>query len=83
MTTTNKAWSFDTTHSGIGFAVRLVAQLSQGAGGDHLAVVDDADAMAQMLGDLEHVGRQKYGMATVDERDQQVFHQARAARVET
>src|SRR5690349_14398367 len=60
----------------------MAAQLLERAGCDHLAVVDDADAVAQLLGDLEDVRRKKYGVAAADQPHQQVLYKARAAWVQ-
>src|SRR5207237_2346581 len=39
--------------------LRLMTQLVERAGGHHPAVIDDADPMAQLLGNLQHMCRKE------------------------
>src|SRR5215471_15519849 len=59
-----------------------LTQLDECARGDEAALVDDRDAVAEVLGDLEHVGREQYRPTAVAQTDQQILDRAGAARVE-
>jgi hypothetical protein len=60
----------------------LRAKVRYCAGGRNLALLDDADLVAQGLGDLEDVGRHEDGAAAGDDPAQDVLEQASARRVE-
>ena len=62
-------------------AGRLAVQLGHGAAGDQLAFLDDADAVADLLGDADAVRREKNRRAVFCQRTKEIFERARAARV--
>src|SRR5258708_1438319 len=47
-------------------ALGLVTELVQRTRGDDVTVVDDAHPVTQVLGDFEHVRREKHGVTALD-----------------